>query len=66
MSALPPIPEGVAAAAPHGLLIRGVSLPGLREVCRIFQNLDPFRTPGERGRGGDDGVDLFGIIECAP
>jgi hypothetical protein len=53
-------------AAPHGLLNRGVCLPSLREARRVFNHSGPFGTPGERGRGGDDGVDLLGIIERAP
>jgi hypothetical protein len=36
------------------------------KFSRIFQNLDLIRTPGERRRGGDNGVDLLGIIERAP
>jgi hypothetical protein len=66
MSALPPIPEGVAGTAPHDLLIRGVSLPSLREARRVFNNSGPIGTPGERGRGSYDCVDLLGIIERAP
>jgi hypothetical protein len=38
--------------------VRVLAFQSCGEGSRVFYNSGPIGTPGERGRGGDDGVDL--------